>query len=1057
MSEIKVKSNVLLVFMLLFQLILPVLVAAENSSVNNDAIEPEVVEVQSLDEDIESTKLSDVTDEDIGDEKEETIEVNEKESSTVEEEVKKPVEDKNKPNEKEKQEENKSPPVKEDKKVEENVKEEPKAKSDSEKIDQSTLDKSGISDSMLDGFPATPHPDNPTPLTMFEAGSLGSATVGMKTDQKMTLQAEDLQPGEVRTSKTAKPVPGMVNTWDVTVRVEGRDNNIVQKTDIVLVLDRSGSMEGTRLTNLKIAGKNFIDQTIPFDPGIQIAIVSFSSEYQGAPLYRIDHEFSKDIGSLKVALDDLVALGGTHTQAGILQGRLMFNGSQANNKYMILLSDGEPTYSYQPASWTTGPPSWGTAGGYSWGNNRSPVYDGNYLSSSVLGTGSALTAVYNETYRYHIHNGLAAIRAGQDARVGIDKLYTIGLEVNTTTEAILQQIASPGAAYRANAPADLLRLYNEVRSQIMSQSALRDAIVHDEMGDGFSIVPNSITKTEGLTSVANANTTNNDTITWNLSPQVNQLVPGKTDVRYAEMTYRIQINPSILNAPIATPGTTVNHNLFKTNKVTRLSYKDINNISKQKDITSPEVDPVLLRIKKNLIDAKANEARRFRVRISGSGNFNETVDLIPNGDYLWLTTLRHEGAYSVEEINVVGNPTTPLSQFIISYVVDGSSGKNFNVNHNGAIPRGDVVIDVTNREIRKINVTGTKVWQGGPTVKPAVTLQLYRNGVALGAAITLNHPATTYTWTNLDEINSSGTAYSYTIAEVNAPAGYVSTATGLTVTNIYQIPNDGQATAIKIWQGNDSDDFSGIPLTLWRTLDGITFEKVPNVSPTITQDPIINPNEQTYRYLWDELVKTDFYGNPYTFYFTEDEEVDGYERTYLDTTTTATVDGVIKMLALSGGRVRNREMKVDFSFVKVDEVGDDLSGAIFELHRHDGTDRVLVQRIGDITPGSNFNFTGLTKGTYTLTEVSGPDGYVLPEDNSWTFEVVWNDVEKKLEILFEAGDEIDGEIANYPVGMLPETGGSGTQIYLLIGMISLMALGTIYVWRTKGDEVNQHD
>ena len=571
------------------------------------------------------------------------------------------------------------------------------------------------------------------------------------------------------------------------------------------------------------------------------------------------------------------------------------------------------------------------------------------------------------------------------------------------------------------------------------------------------VIPSTITKTEGLTSVANANTTNNDTITWNLSPQVNQLVPGKTDVRFAEMTYRVEVNPDILDAPIATPGATADHDLFKTNKVTRLSYKDINNISKQKDITSPEVDPVLLRIKKNLIDATANEARRFRVRISGSGNFNETVDLIPNGDYLWLTTLRHEGAYSVEEINVVGNPTTPLSQFIISYVVDGSPGKNFNVNHNGAIPRGDVVIDVTNREIRKINVTGMKIWQGGPTVKPAVTLQLYRNGVALGAAITLNHPATTYTWTNLDEINSSGTAYSYTIAEVNAPAGYVSTATGLTVTNIYQIPNDGQATAIKIWEGSDSDDFSGIPLTLWRTLDGITFEKVPNVSPTITQDPIINPNEQTYRYLWDELVETDFYGNPYTFYFTEDEEVDGYERTYLDTTTTATVDGVIKMLALSGGRVRNREMKVDFSFVKVDEVGDDLSGAIFELHRHDGTDRVLVQRIGDITPGSIFNFTGLTKGTYTLTEVSGPDGYVLPEDNSWTFEVVWNDVEKKLEIVFEAGDEIDGEIANYPVGMLPETGGSGTQIYLLIGMISLMALGTIYVWRTKGDEVNQND
>ncbi|HHX30386.1 MAG TPA: hypothetical protein GX720_04060 [Clostridiaceae bacterium] len=34
----------------------------------------------------------------------------------------------------------------------------------------------------------------------------------------------ELQPGEVRTYKTATPVPGMVNTWDVKLRVEGRDD-----------------------------------------------------------------------------------------------------------------------------------------------------------------------------------------------------------------------------------------------------------------------------------------------------------------------------------------------------------------------------------------------------------------------------------------------------------------------------------------------------------------------------------------------------------------------------------------------------------------------------------------------------------------------------------------------------------------------------------------------------------------------------------------------------------------------------------------------------------------
>ena len=185
--------------------------------------------------------------------------------------------------------------------------------------------------------------------------------------------------------------------------------------------------------------------------------------------------------------------------------------------------------------------------------------------------------------------------------------------------------------------------------------------------------------------------------------------------------------------------------------------------------------------------------------------------------------------------------------------------------------------------------------------------------------------------------------------------------------------------------------------------------------------------------------------------------LNGYEQEYLDTTEIGMIDGVSITFALSGGQVLNREMQIDFTFNKVNEVGQALTGAVFELHRHDGENRVLVQRLGDIIPVSAFNFTGLTVGTYTLTEVSVPDGYVLPADNTWTFEVVWNDTDKKLEIVFETDDEIDGEIANYPIGMLPETGGPGYRDYLIVIMVSLLMLGTIYVWKKQRDGVHQND
>jgi uncharacterized protein YegL len=589
-----------------------------------------------------------------------------------------------------------------------------------------------------------------TPLISFAKGSLGSARIENKMSVAKARNGE-LQPGEVRTAKKATPVAGFVNTWDIEVLIEGRDDEKVETTDVVLVIDRSGSMEGQRLVDAKNAAKNFIDKMIDKDPNLRIAIVSFSSNYEGASLVAINSQFSKNKTALKSSVNSLVALGGTHTQAGILQGKELLNGSTAANKFMVLLSDGEPTFSYEPENWTTvtetkpGIYNNNSRGNFSY-ENKYGVYDGNYNIVQV-GNGNSITSsattynngfwpytsgstdyyplsrsgrgtrsnpyIYNSVNLEYIDNGKAAIKAGTDVKPGMDNLYTIAVAAGAGT-AILEQIASPGSAYSTQNSAELEEIYDEIGTQISVQSAINNAVITDEMGDGFTLIPGSIVRSEGTSVVAGKTNTNNQIITWNISPKVTKLKPGTTNIRFAKMTYLVEINPEILTAPVATPGTTTDHNLFKTNKLTRINYKDISQSPQEKPFTSPEVDPVLLKIKKILKDEAGNvvnqDGRNFNVQITNGGSgFDPTINLNAGADYQILTTLRKKGSYNVEEISIDGDGITDLDNFDITYDIDGNASTSFEVNDVGGKPRGDVIIEVTNEAVvRTIDFGFTK-------------------------------------------------------------------------------------------------------------------------------------------------------------------------------------------------------------------------------------------------------------------------------------------------------------------------------------------------------------
>lgn len=144
---------------------------------------------------------------------------------------------------------------------------------------------------------------------------------------------------------------------------------MTQKTDIVLVMDTSGSMDfrmdedkdarpgESRLDYAKTAANDLVNSVVKNGNDVRVAVVSFNKDAKTVVGY------TSDKGELRRGIDGLWADGGTNWEAGLAAA----NGLTARDgakKYIVFLSDGEPTYRYEKHSFL----------GYSWtevaGNGR---------------------------------------------------------------------------------------------------------------------------------------------------------------------------------------------------------------------------------------------------------------------------------------------------------------------------------------------------------------------------------------------------------------------------------------------------------------------------------------------------------------------------------------------------------------------------------------------------------------------------------------------------------------------------------------------------------------
>ena len=104
--------------------------------------------------------------------------------------------------------------------------------------------------------------------------------------------------------------------------------------DLIIVVDESGSMSGSRMTNTKTAAKEIISQMKDND---RCAVVGFTYSAN------VKQDLTSDNELLNSAVDRLYANGGTAIYTGIDKALSIFNEQSDENrqKYIILLSDGE--------------------------------------------------------------------------------------------------------------------------------------------------------------------------------------------------------------------------------------------------------------------------------------------------------------------------------------------------------------------------------------------------------------------------------------------------------------------------------------------------------------------------------------------------------------------------------------------------------------------------------------------------------------------------------------------------------------------------------------------
>lgn len=349
--------------------------------------------------------------------------------------------------------------------------------------------------------------------------------------------------------------------------------------------------------------------------------------------------------------------------------------------------------------------------------------------------------------------------------------------------------------------------------------------------------------------------------------------------------------------------------------------------------------------------------------------------------------------------------------------------------------------DITNSHTPgKTSVTATKAWDDGADadgIRPtSVQLQLYANGVALGAPVAVDAASGwTHTWTNLNE-KDAGADIAYTVEETDVPTGYTSVTAGdatngFTITNTHVLETT-DISGTKTWDdAGNQDGMRPQSITVNLLADG---QKVAEKQVT---------EADGWAYSFTGMTKNKA-GQAIDYTVTEDA-VEGY---------TATV---------AGFDITNTHVPgtVDVTVSKTWDDGNDKDGirpaSVMAQLYADGVAQGGAVELSSAN-GWTSTWTGLAeyqgghKVSYTVEEASVPDGYTssVKEQASGNFVITNAHTPKADPSPVPPSPDSKPRSPRHQGRVLPATGeGSELPGILALAGVSLIGLAWAYAKRMR--------
>lgn len=270
--------------------------------------------------------------------------------------------------------------------------------------------------------------------------------------------------GKISVNKTAKKDDTTYGrTANVKLSVTGTEFTTATALDVVLVLDRSGSMNGQKMIDTKNAAvqlaTDLLANNTPEKTIVNMGIVTYGTNILNNYTTTTLSSNLKTITNLINDIPTRVESEGTNVQAGLAKANELLKNKDATNKVVILLTDGEPTFF---------------------------IHDG-----EVKGNGSNDEAVCIEGSKWNCTKKRPSTAATEEATAlknDNTKIYTVGFDITkgSNADTFLQSVASTSDdAYLAKDKNELLKNFQDIVKSITMIA--QNVKVEDIIPAGFTL------------------------------------------------------------------------------------------------------------------------------------------------------------------------------------------------------------------------------------------------------------------------------------------------------------------------------------------------------------------------------------------------------------------------------------------------------------------------------------------------------------------------------------------------------------------------------------------